>query len=60
MVYQHFEYPIVVVLWTTLIVVLERTISLGCKTSRILVLRTWKIRLKNDGSVNVFKFSYQS
>ena len=45
---------------TTWILVFEGTLSLGCKTSRILVLRTLKIPLQNDGLVSVFKSSYPS
>ena len=45
---------------TTWILVLKGALNLGCKTSRILVLGTLKIRLQNDGSVNVFKSSYPS
>ena len=37
---------------------MKGALNLGCKTSRTLVLRTLKIRLQNDGSVNVFKSSY--
>ena len=40
--------------------VLKRSSSLGFKTSRKLVLGALKIRLQNDGSVNVFKSSYTS
>ena len=54
--YQRF----VVVLRTTWILVLKGALNLGCKTSRILVLGTLRIRLQNDGSVNVFKSSYTS
>ena len=40
--------------------VLKRETSLSLKTTRILVLRTLKIRLQNDGLVKVFKSSYTS
>ena len=56
--YQHFEVPTIVVLRTTWILVLKGVLNLGSKTSRILVLRTMKMRLQNDGSVNAFKSSY--
>ena len=45
---------------TTWILVLKGVLNLSCKTYRILVLRTLKISLQNDGSVNVFKSSYPS
>ena len=40
--------------------VLKRASSLGLKTSEKLVLRALKIRLQNDGSVNVLRSSYTS
>ena len=57
--YQCFE-DIPVVVLTTWILVLKDVLNLGCKTSRILVLGTLKIRLQSDGSINVFKSSYPS
>ena len=54
------EDPTMALLRTTLIPVLERASSLGFKTFRKLVLKALKIRLQNDGSVNVYKSSYTS
>ena len=47
-------------LWYCWEPVLERVSNLAFKTLRQLVLRALKIRLQNDGSVNVFKSSYTS